>query len=101
LISFKVLFSTALSIFVIGVLLRDYLIEIIATKDYLIPSPIFTSSHAFLVVFSVVIFYFISLIFIYTLIASHHQAKLLRINIWVTLFNLIGNILLIPYLSFI
>ena len=89
LVSFKILFSTSFAIFIVGVIFRDYLIQIIATKDYLIPQPIFSSSDAFLVVFSVVIFYFISLIFIYTLIASHHQAKLLKINIWVTLFNLI------------
>ncbi len=100
-ISFKILFSSALFIFVMGVLFRDYLIQIIATKDYLLPSPFFSSSDAFLVVFMVVIFYFISLIFIYTLIASHHQSKLLKINIVVTIFNLIGNVFLIPYYSFI
>ena len=72
LISFKVLFAASFFIFIVGVLFRRSLIQIIAKSDYLLPQPIFSSSDAFLVVFSVVIFYFISLFFIYTLIFFHH-----------------------------
>jgi O-antigen/teichoic acid export membrane protein len=41
------------------------------------------------------------LVFIYALIATKNQSKLLKINIIVTIINIIWNIILIPYLSFI
>ncbi len=100
-VSFKILFAWALFIFVLGVLFRDYLIRIIANEDYILTSHIFNSSDAFLVVFAVVVFNFFSLLFIYTLVASNNQWKLLKINIIVTIFNIIWNIILIPHYSFI
>jgi len=100
-LSFHALLSWGMLIFVLGVLFRDYLIEIIANSDYLDPSLVYNSSDAFLVVFAVVLFNFISLVFIYALIATKNQSKLLKINIIVTIVNIIWNIILIPYLSFI
>ena len=100
-ISFKILFSAATLIFVLWVLFRDYLIEIIANSDYINTTHIFNSSDAFLVVFAVIVFNFLSLVFIYALVASENQSKLLKINIIVTIFNIIWNILLIPKYSFI
>ncbi|MDR2640436.1 MAG: hypothetical protein LBC61_03850 [Candidatus Peribacteria bacterium] len=88
-ISFKILFAFAFMIFVFGILFRDYIIKIIANEEYLIPSPVYSSSDAFIVVFFVILFYFISLVFIYTLVAAEKQAKLLKINIIITLFNII------------
>jgi len=100
-LSFHALLSWWMLIFVLWVLFRDYLIEIIANSDYLDPSLVYNSSDAFLVVFAVVLFNFISLVFIYALIATKNQSKLLKINIIVTIVNIIWNIILIPYLSFI
>ena len=100
-ISLKMLFSFALMIFVLWILFRDYLIKIIANENYLITTHVFNSSDAFLIVFAVVVFYFISLVFIYSLIASNNQNKLLKINIIVTIFNIIWNIIMIPMFSFI
>jgi O-antigen/teichoic acid export membrane protein len=40
------------------------------------------------------------LVFIYSLVASQHQNKLLKINIVVTIVNIIWNIILIPKYSF-
>jgi len=99
-ISFKFLFSFSVLIFTIWVLFRDYLIEIIANKDYIVTTHPYNSSDAFLVVFAVVIFYFLSLIFIYSLVASENQSRLLKINIVVTIINIVWNIILIPYYSF-
>ena len=65
------------------------MIEIIANRDYLDTGEMFNSADAFLVVFAVVLFHFMALVFIYTLIATHHQSRLLKINIIVTLFNII------------
>jgi O-antigen/teichoic acid export membrane protein len=100
-ISFKILFSSAVLIFSLWVLFRDYMIRIIANENYLVTTHMFNSSDAFLVVLSVIVFYFISLVFIYCLVASDNQWKLLKINIIVTIFNIIWNILLIPKYSFI
>ncbi len=100
-ISFKVLFSFACLVFVLWVLFRDYMIEIIANRDYIETTHMFNSSDAFLVVFAVVVFNFLSLVFIYSLVASENQGKLLKINLIVTVFNIIWNILLIPKYSFI
>ena len=99
-LSFKFLFSSAILIFVLGVLFRDYMIRIIANDDYLLTSHMFNSSDAFLVVLSVIVFYFISLVFIYSLVASNNQGKLLKINIIVTIFNILWNIILIPKYRF-
>jgi len=100
-ISFKILFSAATLVFVLWVLFRDYLIEIIANNDYINTTHMFNSSDAFLVVFAVIVFNFLSLVFIYSLVASENQSKLLKINIIVTIFNIIWNIILIPKYSFI
>jgi len=100
-ISFRVLFSFSILVFSLWILFRDYLIEIVANKNYLLTTHMFNSSDAFLVVFAVIVFYFISLVFIYSLVASDNQDKLLKINIVVTIFNIIWNIILIPKFSFI
>lgn len=100
-ISFKLLFAFWSLVFVLWVLFREHLIEIIANSNYINTTHMFNSSDAFLVVFAVIVFNFLSLVFIYSLIASENQSKLLKINIIVTIFNIIWNIILIPKLSFI
>ena len=100
-ISFKVLFSFASMVFVLWVLFREYMIEIIANSNYINTTHMYNSSDAFLVVFAVIVFNFLSLVFIYSLVASENQSRLLKINIIVTIFNIIWNIVLIPHYSFI
>ena len=100
-ISIKILFSFSMLIFTLWILFRDYLIRIVANEDYLITNHIFNSSDAFLIVFAVVVFYFISLVFIYSLVASNNQNKLLKINIIITIFNIVWNIIMIPIYSFV
>jgi O-antigen/teichoic acid export membrane protein len=76
-------------------------IRIIATPEYLNPvNSIYSSLDAFRIVLAVLMFYFVSLSFIYMLIASEKQGILLWINSGVTAVNIIGNIILIPYYSF-
>jgi hypothetical protein len=65
------------------------LIEIIANKNYIETTHLYNSSDAFLVVFAVVVFNFLSLVFIYSLVASEHQSRLLKINIIVTIINIV------------
>lgn len=99
-ISFKILFAFASILFVWGVLFREYIIKIIANEDYIITTHIYNSSDAFIVVFFVILFYFLSLVFIYVLVAAEKQSKLLKINIFITIFNIVWNIILIPKYSF-
>ncbi len=99
-ISFKFLLSFGTIIFVIWSLFREYTVRIIANETYVNPEHLYSSVDVFPIVLAVLLFYFISLIFTYTLIASENQGKLLKINIIVALFNLIWNIILIPKYSF-
>jgi len=99
-ISFKILFAFASLLFVWGVLFRDYIIRIIANENYITTTHIYNSSDAFLIVFFVILFYFLSLVFIYVLVAAEKQSKLLKINIFITVFNIVWNIFLIPKYSF-
>gem|GEM_PF-782702 len=88
-ISFKILFAFASLLFVWGVLFRDYIIRIIANENYITTTHIYNSSDAFLIVFFVILFYFLSLVFIYVLVAAEKQSKLLKINIFITVFNIV------------
>lgn len=100
-ISFKILFSFSLFLLVFWTLFRNYIIELVANKSYVYSSEhLYSSSDVFFIVLLVVVFYFISNLFIYILISSNNQAKLLKINIIVALFNIIWNIIVIPYFSF-
>lgn len=101
-LSSKILLSAASIIVTLGILFRYDMIRIISDESiYLAEQLSYNSADALLVVLCVVVFYFISLIYIYIFIASHQQKQLLIINIGITLFNIIGNIILIPYYSFI
>lgn len=98
--SFKVLFSFSILVFTLWVLFRDNLIEIIANRNYIETTHMYNSSDAFLVVFAVIVFNFLSLVFIYSLVASENQSRLLKINIIVTIVNIVWNIIFIPKFSF-
>lgn len=100
-LSFKILFWFSALLFVWWILFRDYIIKIIANENYINTTHIYNSSDAFLIVFFVILFYFISLVFIYVLVAAEKQSKLLKINIFITIFNIVWNIILIPKYSFI
>ena len=101
-ISFKILFSFWLIVFVFGALFREYIIRIIWTENYINPTNhIFNSTDVFLIVLAVLIFNAISLLFIYIFIWAKKQSILLKINIFITILNIIWNIILIPKYSFI
>ncbi len=99
--SFKILFSFSLFLLVMWTIFRNNIIEIVANKDYILsPWHIYSSSSVFFIVLLVLVFYFISNLFIYVLISSNNESKLLKINIIVAIFNIIGNIIFIPKYSF-
>jgi len=101
-ISLKVLWSFWVFILVSGSLFAEEIIRIIANAEYISPlSSIYSSLDALYIVLWVLIFHFLSLVFIYLYIATNRQSELLYINAWITMFNIIWNILFIPYYSFL
>ncbi|MCT4616967.1 MAG: oligosaccharide flippase family protein [Candidatus Gracilibacteria bacterium] len=100
--AFYILFSLGYGILFCGILFRDRIIEFVARSEYLDRGLYqYTSSDAFLIALFAFFFYIISNLFIYILIGTDKQKKLLKINSIVTVFNIIGNILVIPKFSFI
>ena len=99
--SLKILISFGLLIFIMGNIFSTDIISIIATRQYLEPvGHVYNSVQALSISLGVLLFHFISLSFIYILIASERQGILLWVNLCVTLVNIGGNILLIPHYSF-
>lgn len=77
-------------------------ISFIATREYIEHTKyLYTSLDAMRIVVFIFLFYFLSSLFTYLLIAHDEQKKLLRINLIITLANLVGNIALIPFYSFV
>ncbi len=101
--AFKVMFGSAIWIVSLWLVFKEIIIKIIATPDYLEKTDLnkYTSSDAFSVVLFILLFFYISLIFSYLLVATERQNRLLIISIILTIINIIWNIIFIPYLSFI
>lgn len=77
-------------------------LRLVATPDYLDHTKyLYNSLDAYRVTVFIFLFYFISSIFTYLLIANNEQSKLLRINFFITILNVVGNFILIPQYSFI
>ncbi|MGE4444405.1 MAG: oligosaccharide flippase family protein [Candidatus Altimarinota bacterium] len=99
--SFRFLFSFSLFIIVAGFIFGEHILTVISTPDYMNHNLYqYTSLDVLLVVLLVLGFYFISSLFNYIFIASKNESILLKINIFITLFNIIGNIIFIPKYSF-
>ncbi len=99
--SFRFLFSFSVFIIVCGFIFGEHILSVISTPDYLNHNVYeYTSLDVLMVVLLVLWFYFISSLFNYIFIASKNEGILLKINIFITLFNIIGNIIFIPKYSF-
>jgi len=100
--SLFLLSSAGIYIWISGSLLATQVVHIIANQDYILGTGSnYSSVQVFPIVLLVLVFYFLSLTFTYGLIAAKKQSLLLKINIFVTLINIVGNIILIPHLSFL
>lgn len=77
-------------------------IRLISTEAY-VHEIVFghTSVEAMRIVVWIFLFYFLSSLFIFTLIAKNEQKKMLSINAIIAGINIIGNIIIIPQYSFI
>jgi len=100
--AFYILFTLWYWILFSWILFRDKIIAFVSRGEYLDRILYqYTSSDAFLIALFAFLFYFISNLFIYILISTDNQKKLLKINSIVTIFNIIWNILVIPKFSFV
>ncbi len=101
--AFKVMFSFWIIIIFFGLILKDNIVKIIANSQYLEQTNLnmFTSSDAFWIIFFMILFFYLGIIFSYLLIATNNQKKLLKISIILTIVNIVWNIVLIPYYSFV
>lgn len=103
--AYKALFLFGLGIAVyLSVNARD-LILLLSKKEYLTTMiqtqwGSYGAIDAFVAVMPVFLVYFLSSIFTYLLISANEQKRLLKVNIIMVAFNAIGNVILIPYLSF-
>ena len=101
LLSFKILFSSAFALYILTQVFASDIISLLAHSEFLNPElHRFSSLDVFWIVFLILVFHFIALLYSYILIASEKQSILLKVQAWVTLVNIIGNILFIPYFSF-
>jgi O-antigen/teichoic acid export membrane protein len=101
--TFKVLFAFWIWVIALWLVFKDYIVKLIANPNYLEVTDLnkYTSSDAFSIVFFMLLFFYLWLVFSYLLVATERQNRLLKISIILTLVNIIWNIVLIPYLSFI
>lgn len=89
-----VYFGTGIACFLF--LRSSELLTLIANKSYLEPVMGNSASDVLGVVGTIFLFYFVSSLFTYILVATEKQARLLWVNIGIALLNLLGNILVIP-----
>lgn len=78
------------------------IIWLISTQEYIHESLFgYTAVDALQIVAFIFLFYFLSSLWSYIMIARGDQKRIIYINIWVALANIIGNIIFIPSYSFI
>lgn len=99
----KVMISMGVIIISLWLVFKDYIVKIVANDSYLEKTinNVYTASDAFNIVLFMILFFYIWIIFSYLLIATDKQHKLLKISIVLTIINIVWNIILIPYISFI
>jgi len=80
----------------------EQILTLISSREFIETSIYgYTGVDAMRIVAWVFFVYTISALFTYILIAQNEQRKMLSINAAVAVFNIIGNIIIIPYYSFI
>ncbi len=100
--SYKLLFVFWVWIVCFSLINWYEILYLVSNKEYLNHTKyIFNSLDAYKITVFIFLFYFISSIFTYLLIASWEQSKLLKINFYIVLINIFWNIILIPKFSFI
>ncbi len=99
----KVMFSMWVIIVSLWLIYKNNIIRIVANENYLEITDLnkYTSSEAFSIILFMILFFYLGIVFSYLLISLDKQKKLLKISIILTIVNIIWNIILIPYFSFV
>ena len=100
--AWKILLFFGVGIATFSFILAPDIIRIISSEQYLDTIILWgTSVEAMQIVVWIFLFYFLSSLFTFTLIARWEQKKMLMINLVIAILNIVGNIIVIPYYSFI
>ncbi|MGE3279006.1 MAG: flippase [Candidatus Altimarinota bacterium] len=102
-LSFNFLALMALPMTLGGVILARPLMGFIMNEEFLTGNVVgfYGADLAFQLLIVSTLFAFFTTLFSFTLIASGHQAKLLKINFYGVMFNIITNLLFIPLYGFV
>lgn len=99
---FELLFASGLAIAVFGYVFSGEIIRLISTQEFITTTILgYTSVDAMRIVIWIFLFYFVSSLSSYILIAKGEQSRMMWINGIIALINIIGNLIVIPYYSFI
>lgn len=98
--SFVFLLAIVMPMFVGGVIFAKEIILLVSTTDY-VSAENYGSDVALQILFIALFFTFFNTLLGYVLVAKRQQSKLLWINAFGAMFNLIANILVIPQWGFI
>lgn len=79
----------------------EKIIPLISSESFLVPINGANSVDVMQIVAWVFLFYFISSLANYILIAKNEQKKIIYVNLFIALINIIGNLVVIPFYSFI
>ncbi len=102
-LSFQFIQLITLPLVVGGLILARPIIQFVMSEEFLTGNVIgyYGADTAFQLLLLPTLFAFINTLFSFILIANGKQAKLLRINLYGVLFNIITNLIFIPYYGFI
>lgn len=91
-------FGAGISVFL--AFFAERIIPFLGSAEFLEPMRGANSADVMRVVSWVFLFYFVSSLANYILIASNEQKKIIYVNLSIAIFNLVGNLLVIPHYSF-
>ena len=98
---FELLFGSGLAIAIFGFAYTPEIVRIISTPDFLTTTVLgYSSIDAMRIVIWIFLFYFISSLSTYIMIARWEQSRMMWINGIVAVINIIGNLIFIPHYSF-
>jgi O-antigen/teichoic acid export membrane protein len=102
-LSFNFLSLMAIPMVIGGVILARPLMGFVMNEQFLTGNVegYYGADMAFQLLMISTVFSFLTTLFSFTLIASGHQAKLLKINLYGVLFNIITNLIFIPQYGFV
>lgn len=90
--------GAAISVFL--AFFSEKIIPLLGSEEFLIPVNGYNSANVMQIVAWVFLFYFVTSLANYILIANNDQKKIIYVNLFIAIFNLVGNLIFIPYYSF-